>query len=178
MNPLISVIVPVFKVEKYLKRCLDSIVMQMYDNIEIILIDDGSPDRCPQICDSYKEADSRIIVIHQKNQGLSAARNKGLDIAQGQYVTFVDSDDWVSADYISELYLSIKDASADISIVNHKLVSDESQSEIKRKRHIKIFSRQQALFQLTARQNQAFVISCAKLYRKELFDNIRFPAGS
>ena len=95
MNPLISVIVPIYNVEKYLARCVDSIVNQTYKNLEIILVDDGSPDSCPDICDVWKEKDDRIKVIHKKNGGLSDARNAGLDIAQGEYVAFVDSDDFI-----------------------------------------------------------------------------------
>ena len=177
MNPLISVIVPVYKVEMYLKRCIDSIVTQTYSNIELILIDDGSPDNCPQICESYKEKDSRIVVIHKKNEGLSAARNKGLDIAHGDYITFIDSDDWVSTEYLSKLYSSIKETNADIAIVNHKQVTDFPVKLSKKNRTIRLFSRQEALFELIARQNQPFVISCGKLYRKELFNAIRFPTG-
>lgn len=93
MKDLISIIVPVYKVEKYLRRCIQSIICQTYSNIEIILVDDGSPDRCPEICDEYASKDERIKVIHQENKGVSAARNAGLDAAKGEYVAFVDSDD-------------------------------------------------------------------------------------
>ena len=88
MNPLISVIVPIYNVEKYLARCVDSIVNQTYKNLEIILVDDGSPDRCPQMCDDYAEKDSRIKVIHKKNGGLSDARNAGMAVATGEYISF------------------------------------------------------------------------------------------
>ena len=92
-NPLITIVVPIYKVEKYLGRCIDSLVAQTYPNIEIILADDGSPDRCGAICDEYAQKDSRIKVIHQENKGVAAARNAALDIAQGEYIMFVDSDD-------------------------------------------------------------------------------------
>lgn len=98
MDGLISIIVPVYKVEAYLRRCLDSIVNQTYRNLEIILVDDGSPDNCPAICDEYAAKDSRVKVIHQKNAGVSAARNAGLDAAIGDYIAFVDSDDWIELD--------------------------------------------------------------------------------
>ena len=94
--PLISVVVPVYKVEKYLKKCVDSIIAQTYKNIEIIIVDDGSPDSCPEICDEYAEKDSRVKVIHRQNGGLSAARNSGIKIAAGEYISFVDSDDLFS----------------------------------------------------------------------------------
>ncbi|HCI64916.1 MAG TPA: glycosyl transferase, partial [Clostridiales bacterium] len=103
MNPLISVIVPVYRVEAFLPRCLDSIRGQTYKNLEIILVDDGSPDNCGKICDEYAEMDSRIRVIHKKNGGLSSARNAGLDVAVGDYIGFVDSDDWIAPEMYETL---------------------------------------------------------------------------
>ena len=94
-NPLISVIVPVYKVEEYLARCVDSILGQTYRNLEILLVDDGSPDRCGVMCDEYASRDSRIRVIHKENGGLSSARNAAIDAARGEYIGFVDSDDWI-----------------------------------------------------------------------------------
>ena len=102
--PLISIIVPVYKTEKYLRCCVDSILAQTFTDFECILVDDGSPDNCPAICDEYAEKDNRIIVIHQENAGSSAARNTGLDIARGEYIGFVDSDDWIEKDMFEELY--------------------------------------------------------------------------
>lgn len=176
-NPLISIIVPVYNVESYLQRCLDSIISQTYSNLEIILVDDGSPDKCPQICDKYATGDNRIVVIHKENGGLSDARNVGLNICKGEYISFIDSDDWVSLEYINELYTSIKETNADIAIVNHKHVTSFPTREIQEKRCIKLFSKQQALFELIAKQHQPFVVSWGKLYRKEMFSNIRFPKG-
>jgi len=95
MQDKISVIIPIYNVEKYLHRCVDSVLSQTYTNMEIILVNDGSPDNCPQICDDYALKDKRVQVIHQKNAGVSAARNAGLNLAQGEWVTFIDSDDWV-----------------------------------------------------------------------------------
>lgn len=94
-DPLISVIVPVYKVEKYLDECVESIVNQTYRNLEIILVDDGSPDNCPQMCDDWAKRDARIRVIHKENGGLSSARNAGLDVCTGEYISFIDSDDWL-----------------------------------------------------------------------------------
>ena len=99
-NELISVIVPIFKVEDYLRKCVDSVINQTYKNLEIILVDDGSPDNCPKICDEYANQDSRIKVIHKENGGLSDARNAGMKIAKGEYVSFIDSDDYISCDCI------------------------------------------------------------------------------
>lgn len=104
MRPVISVIVPTYKVEAYLPRCLDSIVAQTYQNLEIILVDDGSPDNGGAICDAYAQRDNRIKVIHQKNAGVAAARNAGLDIMTGTYLMFVDPDDWLSLDAVEVLY--------------------------------------------------------------------------
>ena len=115
MEELISVIVPIYKVESYLNRCVQSIVDQTYKNLEIILVDDGSPDHCPQICEQWKERDKRIKVIHKENGGLSDARNAGLTIRTGQYICFVDSDDWIHREYIVDLYNSLKENNASIS---------------------------------------------------------------
>lgn len=114
-QPLISVIVPVYKVEPYLRQCVDSIINQTYTNLEIILIDDGSPDRCPEICDEYAAKDSRVRVIHQKNSGVSAARNAGLNIASGDYIGFVDADDWIEPNMYEELLRSILQFGSDYS---------------------------------------------------------------
>lgn len=114
MEDIVSIIVPVYRAEKYLKKCLDSLISQTYEKIEIILIDDGSPDNCPQICDEYARADSRIKVIHQKNQGISAARNTGISNMSGEYVIFVDSDDWISQDTCERAVTAIKEQNVDI----------------------------------------------------------------
>lgn len=110
MNPLISVIIPIYKVENYLKPCVDSVLAQSYKNLEVILVDDGSPDQCPNICDDYASIDKRIVVIHKKNGGLSDARNMGLTKATGDYVLFLDSDDlWTENSAVSRLVDVIKD---------------------------------------------------------------------
>lgn len=113
-KPLISIIVPVYNVEKYLDKCLESITNQIYKNLEIIIVDDGSPDNCGSICDSWKKKDNRIIVIHQNNMGLSGARNSGMKIAKGKYLAFVDSDDIISDSYISLMYDNMVKNKADL----------------------------------------------------------------
>ena len=128
---LISVVVPVYNVEKYLIRCVDSIRNQTYKNLEIILIDDGSPDRCPEICEAIKEQDPRIKVIHKKNAGQGLARNDGLDIATGTYVTFIDSDDWIGEKHIENLYFAIFQSKADVAIGNHTKVGVTGEENIK-----------------------------------------------
>ena len=177
-NQLISIIVPIYNVEKYLKKCIESIINQTYKNIEIILVDDGSPDNCGIICDEYSQKDKRIIVIHKENGGLSDARNKGIDIAKGDYLTFIDSDDFVNIDYIEKLYNSIKLnntklAQCGISKVNEnneiieKLNYDEN--------YIK--TSHEILNELYGKHLIENVVVWNKMYAKELFKNIRFPVG-
>lgn len=123
MSP-ISVIVPVYNVEKYLQRCVDSILAQTFTDYELILVDDGSPDRSGEICDEYAERDNRVRVIHQKNSGVSAARNNGVEVALGEYITFIDSDDWVHCEYLERLYNAILETGADIAVTHVKTVRD------------------------------------------------------
>jgi len=113
----------VYNVEKYLKRCVDSIQRQSYKNLEIILVDDGSPDNCGQMCDELKSSDPRIKVVHRENGGLGFARNSGLEAATGEYVTFIDSDDWIDEEHIANLYAAIKENEADVALGSHKSVS-------------------------------------------------------
>lgn len=121
-NELVSVIVPVYKVEPYLDRCVASILAQTYPNLEVILVDDGSPDNCPALCDAWAQRDARIRVIHKKNGGLSDARNVGLDAASGAYISFVDSDDYIAENFIETLYDLLHEYHTDISAVHWKLV--------------------------------------------------------
>ena len=118
----ISVIVPVYKVEKYLDKCVESIIKQTYKDLEIILVDDGSPDNCPAMCDEWAKKDSRIVVIHKENGGVSSARNKGLDIATGEYVCFVDSDDHVTKDYVEILLSCLEESAADIAVAATQII--------------------------------------------------------
>ena len=115
MSPKISIIVPVYKVEKYIHKCIDSILNQTFKDFELILVDDGSPDNCGKICDEYAKKDSRVIVIHKENGGLSSARNSGLDIARGDYIGFVDSDDYIENDMYELLYNLCEENNCDIS---------------------------------------------------------------
>ena len=125
--PLISVIVPVYNVEPYIRRCIDSILSQTFTDFELILVDDGSPDNCPAICDEYAKKDSRVHVIHQENRGLSAARNAGLDRMTGEYVTFVDPDDFVHPQYIEFLYQAVIDTGLRIAICD-LLITDSNKN--------------------------------------------------
>ena len=115
-DALISVIVPIYNVEQFLRPCVDSILNQTYSNLQIVLVDDGSTDSCPTICDEYASQDDRIFVIHKSNGGLSEARNVGIDIARGSYITFIDSDDVIAVDMIEYLYALLRISNADISV--------------------------------------------------------------
>jgi glycosyltransferase involved in cell wall biosynthesis len=126
---LISVIIPVYKVEKYINRCVESVLVQNYHNIEVILVDDGSPDNCGIICDRYADKDSRVKVIHKTNGGLSDARNAGLNIATGQYICFIDSDDYIEKDMLKDMYDNIVRTGADITICNYCAVDNEGHKQ-------------------------------------------------
>ena len=126
MSNLVSIIVPIYKVEPYLRRCLDSIVNQTYTNLEIILVDDGSPDGCPQICDEYAANDNRIVVIHKENGGLSDARNAGLDICKGEYIFFIDSDDFVTKNCIETFLIEAHKKDNDVIIAQHAATHTEN----------------------------------------------------
>lgn len=126
MDELISIIVPVYNIESYLRKCLDSIREQAYQNLEIILIDDGSTDNSGKICDEYREKDSRIVVIHQKNQGALSARNTGIEHASGQYIGFVDGDDWLSGQMYQDLYRSLKIQDAEMAVCKKNIYDDNT----------------------------------------------------
>lgn len=113
---MISVIVPIFKVERYLDRCVSSILNQTYKDIEVILLDDGSPDSCPHLCDIWAQRDSRVKVIHQGNQGLSAPRNAGIEISSGEWLAFVDGDDYISLEFCSKLLNAVQSNNSEIAI--------------------------------------------------------------
>lgn len=130
MKELISIIVPVYNVEQYLDDCLISIINQTYKNLEIILIDDGSTDKSGKICDEYAKKDSRIIVIHKENGGVSSARNAGLRIAKGAYIGFVDPDDWIAEDMYEVLYSNAKKYDADVSVCKYKIVKNRRKDNL------------------------------------------------
>lgn len=178
MEKLISVIVPVYNVEKYIHRCVDSILAQTYTNLEIILVDDGSPDNCPAICDEYAKKDSRIKVIHKENSGLSSARNAGLDIATGDYIGFIDSDDYIASDMYKKLYKSIIENDSDMAICNYEFVNEQGKS-LNNNMPVPngVYSAKEALAFLQIDNYGAFVSACNRLFSKNLFDNFRFPIG-
>ena len=124
-TPLISVIIPVYKVESYLNECVDSVRNQTYTNLDIILVDDGSPDNCPAMCDDYTSKDSRIRVIHKPNGGPSSARNTGIKAAKGEYICFVDSDDYITPAYIEQLYSTLKESGTDVSCCKYSVHAEK-----------------------------------------------------
>ena len=175
-EPKISVIVPVYKVEKYLTHAVDSIINQTYKNLEIILVDDGSPDLCGKICDEYAKKDARIKVIHKENGGLADARNAGIDIAEGDFFGFVDSDDYLAPDMYERLLHNLIENDAQISMCLAYIVYDDDMSfyDIK-KGEIKVFSEGEILENLFCGCLNNFAWN--KLYKKELFQSIRYPKG-
>lgn len=174
----VSVIVPVYNVEKYLRRCLDSIINQTYQNLEIILVDDGSPDNCGAICDEYAVKDQRVRVIHQENGGLSAARNAGLDCISGEYIVFVDSDDWISEIMIESLLERCLAENADLAICD-VAVYDNEKGVKPHESPITDATLSQAELVQKMTENQAwhYIIACNKLYRRDIFLTLRFPNG-
>ena len=176
-NEKISIIVPVYNVEKYLPRCVDSLIQQTYSNIEIILVEDGATDSSDAICDTYQKKDSRIKVIHKKNGGLSDARNKGIEIATGEYVACVDSDDYVTSDMYEILLKNLKETNSDISIGNYKMIANEENRKEDRTYHYDVIEDKTAmmvnLLEHPCIQNYAW----NKLYKRELFDNVYYPYG-
>jgi glycosyltransferase involved in cell wall biosynthesis len=174
--PKISVIIPVYKVEPYLRQCIDSILTQSYSNLEIILVDDGSPDNCGKICDEYAEKDNRINVIHKENEGQAAARNTGINKATGEYLTFVDSDDWVAPDILELLYTSLISNNADVSCCGYYLAYSNMYKTFNCSNKILVLNREQAIEQMLLNKN-VFCSVWGKLYKKSLFDVIRFPCG-
>lgn len=179
LQPLISVIVPCYNVEEYLPKCIESILNQTYRNLEILLVDDGSPDNCGRICDEYAAKDSRIRIIHKKNGGLSDARNAALDVMTGEYVTFIDSDDYVSDDYVEYLYKIIKESGVKLSVSSYQTFVDDSSAEIctNNPLFVKIVHTNDALTGMF--YQQIFDTSAwAKMYHRSLFsDGIRYPKG-
>ena len=174
-GPKISVIVPVYQVEPYLCKCLDSIVGQTYRNLEIILVDDGSPDRCGEICDEYAARDERIRVIHQSNSGAFAARNQGLDIACGEYIGFVDGDDWIEADMYQTLMTLAVDNDSDV--VQCEMINEGERQQLRTKllgRNV-IYSREQLTSAMFHEEITHGLIN--KLFRRSCFDDFHFETG-
>ncbi len=174
----ISIIVPIYKTEKYIDRCIKSIIAQTYNNIEIILVDDGTPDKAGIICDKYADMDNRIKVIHQKNAGQSAARNNALKIATGDYYCFIDSDDYVAENLLERLYNLIKENSADISVVDYSTFYEDQVSAVyESAKETTIYNNTDMIKNIHMVEGELYVVMWGKLFKKDLFEGISFPEG-
>lgn len=182
-NSLVSVIVPVYNVEKYLARCLDSIVEQTYQNLEIILVNDGSTDDSGEICRQYAGKDSRIRLFHQENRGQSAARNVGLDNMTGEYIVFVDSDDYISKSFVEILFNAQQKSEAPIVSANYFEVSEENDEAdfravtLDNQITYKYLNRDDMFCESGRKNIKLQEVVVAKLYKKKIFKNLRFPVG-
>ena len=172
---LVSIIVPVYNVEKYLGKCLDSLINQTYRNLQIILVDDGSRDSSGTICDRYASQDNRIQVIHKKQSGVSAARNTGLEAVNGSYICFADSDDWIDEKMIETMYENMVEEKAQISIIGYDMVWEDGRSQKKSDENAYyVWNQREAIAQwMTQKIFKGFM--CDKMFDKEIFTGIRFP---
>jgi len=171
--PEISVIVPIFKVEKYLDRCVSSILNQTFKDYELILVDDGSPDNCGKMCDVYAAADPRIKVIHKENGGLADARNAGIDIAKGEYLAFVDSDDYIDLSFLEVMYNAVKSTGCMMAICNIEEFHEDG-------KHKSLYVASSSVKVLNGEEMYETLAQPAawnKFYHRNIFDNIRYPKG-
>lgn len=174
---LVSIVVPIYKVEKYLRQCIDSIIVQTYTNLEIILVDDGSPDRCPSICDEYAITDSRIKVVHKANGGLSDARNAGTAMVTGEYVVYIDSDDWIRRDYVEKLVKMAVGQCAEMAICGSQNVSTrETPDEVASDYKVCVFTQKEALCNLLY-QNKMDTSAWGRIVKSEIAKKHLFPKG-
>ncbi len=175
MEERISVIVPVYRAEPYLARCVDSVLAQSHRDLELILVDDGSPDGCPALCDAYARRDPRVKVIHRENGGIAEARNTGLDAAGGGWIAFVDSDDWVEPDFLEYLLLGARDWGADLALCAYWREGPARREKLGYDRAACLTPRQALEDLLRERRLSSHLWN--KLYRRQLFEGIRFPKG-
>lgn len=173
---MISVIVPVYKVEKYLDKCVHSILAQTYQDFEVILVDDGGTDNCPKMCDNYAKNNDKIRVLHKKNGGLSDARNAGLDIARGKYVTFVDSDDFVSDEYLETLITMLEENNADIAVTGIEVFYEGKEPKKKSSGRVYTYTARDALEKMLY-QDTLDTSACAMLLPIGMAKNNPFPVG-
>lgn len=179
METAISVIVPIYRVEKFLPQCIESVLNQTFTDFELILVDDGSPDRCPEICDETAKRDARVRVIHQANAGLSAARNAGIEVAHGAWLSFVDSDDYIAPQFYEKLYQTAQRTDADCVMCSVQNVDESGKpidsalmrvaDEVKTGREV--------LRKIGRDDVTPYLTAWNKLYRRKLFNTLRYPAG-
>lgn len=175
-NGLLSIVVPVYKVERYLDRCMESLVNQTYRNLEIILVDDGSPDRCPEICDAWAEKDPRIRVIHKPNGGLSDARNAGMRIATGELLAFVDSDDYVDLSMYETMISAMERTGAEVACCGRYIATEDTATPAHTLDREQLFTGKEAVRELLIGGNVEEA-TWDKVYWRELFENLEFPVG-
>ncbi len=175
-NELISIIVPVYNVEQYLDECVNSIIKQTYTNLEIILIDDGSTDASGKMCDEYAEKDKRIKVVHKENGGLSSARNAGLDICTGEYISFIDSDDYVDPDFIRYMYNLLKKYNVSVSGCKWRFVFFNGNLEAQEKALVENMEPQKDFYKNLLYGRRA-VGQTVYLFKRDIFDNLRYSEG-
>ena len=171
---MVSIIVPVYKVEAYLKRCVDSILAQTYKNLEVILVNDGSPDNCGKICNEYAKIDSRIKVVHKENGGLSSARNAGINVATGTYVSFIDSDDWVEKDFIEKLRAVLVENEADMSACTFCRTNGDIAKRQQFSQNVEIITKNKYTNALLETSYAGY--ACNKMFKLEIFEknNLKF----
>ena len=174
MEKLVSIIVPVYNVEGCIGNCINSIINQNYKSLEIIIINDGSTDNSGVICDSLATTDSRIKVIHQNNSGISNVRNTGLNIATGDYVSFIDGDDYVSPMFIEILVRNMEDNDCDVSCCDFRCTNSLNDVDLNNYQNIKLYNSYTALEELLYQKGLDNSL-CWKLFKKELFNDIKFP---
>lgn len=174
----VSVIIPVYNVEAFLPKCIESVIQQTYSNIEIILVDDGSRDSSLSICENYAAKYDNIIVLKQDNSGVSRARNHGIDVSTGEYIAFVDSDDYIREDMIDKMVSRCEETESDLVICNYTKVS-EKEDKIRENDYVRdeVASAREALSWLNRPHGWSYVVVWNRLYKKELFDNLRFDEG-
>lgn len=175
MKPELSIIVPIYNAEKYLERCIQSIIDQTYSNFELLLVDDGSSDTSIEICRQFEKADSRVKVITQKNAGVSAARNTGLDNAKGVYIGFIDSDDYIEKDFYEILYTHLVNEQADMSVIGAYDIYANKKPKKKEQKYLVLD--QERATELILEGNLVSVHPWSKLCKRELFDGLRYPVG-
>ncbi len=172
---LISVIVPIYNTEKYLKKCIDSIISQTYTNLQIILVNDGSPDNSIEICNEYAKKDARIVIVNKQNGGLSSARNAGLGVATGHYVVFVDSDDYIKEDALDKMMSIMDETQADIAYMSSYIVNEQYEimyQKLRTKEEIRVFDNTVLLEEMCNRKQGASV--CGAIFKREIFDKHLF----
>lgn len=177
MNEMISIIIPVYKAEAYLNACVESVLCQTYQNFEIILVDDGSPDNCPQMCDDFVARDARIRVIHKENGGLSSARNAGINAAKGEYLAFLDSDDLWTPLFLERLHRAIEETGADFAVCLFQRFCGDVPAETPKPGKTEVLSQRQAFECLFSYRNENMVVAPNKLYSRRLFEKLRYPEG-